>query len=122
MLLPTGCFVSVVADHIAELPVDLRHKCQDRPSDGKGGSTRHLVISIPIFHSLVYNRDLLKILMHLGRKGTAAILSNSCILWILPASISEHVATVIAPATHSVRFIIAHCVVHHTLRLLRVQL
>ena len=108
-------FASVVADHVAELSVDLRHKCQDHPSDGKGEAQG-------IFHSLVYSRDLLKILMHLGRKRTAAILSNSGVLWILPASISEHVAAVIALATHSVEFIIARCVVHHVLRLLRVQM
>ena len=33
-----GAFTSVVADHVAELPIDLRHKDRDRPSHGKGGA------------------------------------------------------------------------------------
>ena len=107
-----GVFATVAADHVAKLPVDLRHKDQDRLSHGKGESTTHLLINIPIFHSVVYSRNLLKILMYLGSRETAAILSSSCVLLILPASIAEYVAAVIAPATYSAHYIIAHYVPH----------
>ena len=60
--------------------------------------------------------------MHLGPKGAAAILSNSYVLLILPASISEYVAAVIASATHPVEYVIAYYIVHHTIRFLRVRL
>ena len=115
-------FASVVADHAVELPANLWHKDQDRSSHGEGGSTTHLLINVPIFHSVVYSRDLLKILVHLGPKGITAIPSGSCVLSILPASVSEHVAAMIAPTTHSVEYVIAYYIVHHALRSLRVQL
>ena len=39
-----GAFASVVADHVAEISIDLRCKDRDRPSHGKGGSTTRLYL------------------------------------------------------------------------------
>ena len=39
-----GVFASVVADHVAEIPIDLRRKDRDRPSNEKGASTTRLYL------------------------------------------------------------------------------
>ena len=39
-----GAFASVIADHVAEIPIDLRREDRDRPSHGKGGSTTRLYL------------------------------------------------------------------------------
>ena len=39
-----GAFASVIVDHVAELPIDLRREDRDRPSHGKDGSTTCLYL------------------------------------------------------------------------------
>ena len=39
-----GAFASVIADHVAEIPINLRREDRDRPSHEKGGSTTRLYL------------------------------------------------------------------------------